>query len=265
MDEYLQERNVANNTASGYDSVYDRLLGYTKRWDKICNIVEKYTNSKQEKLLEIGCGTGAFINQLLTRGYNKLYGCDISDKVLEIAQKKNPGSHLTQANMIHLPYVNNFFDTVFYMGSLHHLEDISLALAEGFRVLKPGGKLIICEGNKDFTSKKPDLFTKIVYKIFYIKNEKYRKKWRMNPHDPENYTEYHDQKSENDFVNSGIAFGSHITTHRFEHFTTKFEGVLFNASPLDRLIYAIFNRIDNIMANRMKTKSTLIIVFCKNE
>jgi len=129
--------------------------------------------------------------------------------------------------------------------------------------LKPNGKLFICEGNKEFSSKKPDVFTKIVYKIFYLKNRKYRKKWLMDPHNPDNYTEHHGQKSEQEFMESGIKFGSHVSTHRFEFFTTKFEGVLFKASSFDRFIYFVLNKMDNMMAKLIRHKSTLIIVFIK--
>jgi tRNA (uracil-5-)-methyltransferase TRM9 len=105
------------------------------------------------KLLNLGCGHGAdFVP--FKEGF-ELYGVDFSSEMLRLASKyaaKNGfQANLTQADMRHLPYPNDFFDRAIAVASLHHLpgpaEQVK-ALDELRRVIKPGGESFITVWNR---------------------------------------------------------------------------------------------------------------------
>ena len=127
-------------------------------------------------------------------------------------------------------YFNDiYFDKIFFMGSLHHLnyDDIKKALKVAVNKLKVNGKIFIVESNESF-SPKGNLLIRLLRRSFYIKNKKNRKKWGFDPRDPSYYTVDHFSK-EIDFykqISKGILkFNKQIN---FEKYQTYFEGVLFD-------------------------------------
>lgn len=83
-----------------------------------------------------------------------MYGLDVDPEILNIAQRKAKQADKTiplqQGTAINLPYPNESFDCAFISVMLHHLptQDKRQALAEAFRVLKPGGELHIADFGK---------------------------------------------------------------------------------------------------------------------
>jgi SAM-dependent methyltransferase len=98
-----------------------------------------------EKLLEVGCGTGYVgLNLCLSDGLvEELYACDISKGMVEACQRnaEELGIRVTarQSELEKLEYLSDEFDMVVGHAILHHIPDIHGALAEIYRVLKPGG------------------------------------------------------------------------------------------------------------------------------
>lgn len=92
------------------------------------------------KLLEVGCGRGDFLEAFQSLGI-ECYGADLSDYCL-----KNKG-HLEIAccdvSKDRLPYDDNYFDVVYHKSMLEHLYSPENVMKETYRVLKPGGRLII--------------------------------------------------------------------------------------------------------------------------
>jgi ubiquinone/menaquinone biosynthesis C-methylase UbiE len=89
-------------------------------------------------LLDVGCGTGnsrqIYIERC--RGYT---GIDLSPRMIEVARERFPGSQWQVADATSLPFADSSFDVVAFSAVLHHIPDYSVALREGFRVLRPGG------------------------------------------------------------------------------------------------------------------------------
>jgi len=86
-----------------------------------------------------GNGKNAFIRQDLM-----FIGCDISETLANICNKKNLNVLLSDIRM--LPFKDNTFDAVLCVAVLHHIslyEQRLRAINELLRVLKPGGKLFI--------------------------------------------------------------------------------------------------------------------------
>ncbi len=99
-------------------------------------------------LVDIGCGTGANLPMLRAAvGKNgSVYGLDFSPLALEWARHELDGLEnveLHQADALCLPLDDNSADLVTMLDVLEHLCDDKLALKEVFRVLKPGGALIL--------------------------------------------------------------------------------------------------------------------------
>ena len=103
------------------------------------------TFPRAEKLLEVGCGTGYVgLNLCLSDNLiGELYACDISQGMVEACERNAAalgiGVSAKQSELEHLEYADGEFDMVIGHAILHHIPDIDGALAEIYRVLKPGG------------------------------------------------------------------------------------------------------------------------------
>ncbi|HEX2029286.1 MAG TPA: class I SAM-dependent methyltransferase [Nitriliruptorales bacterium] len=102
-----------------------------------------------ERVLEVGTGTGFFVVNLWQAGLlgEDVHVIDISAGMLEVCQRnaREHGLelHARQADAEALPYEDGRFDLVIGHAVLHHLPDPATALREMYRVLAPGGRLVI--------------------------------------------------------------------------------------------------------------------------
>lgn len=134
------------------------------------------------KLLNVGCGHGAdFVP--FREGF-KLYGVDISGKMLELAgkyaEKYNFKANLTQGDAREMPFADDFFDYAIVVATLHHIEGEEKrlkVLTELKRVLKHDSEAFITVWNKwqpRFWLKKKDVLIpwklkeKTVYRYYHL-------------------------------------------------------------------------------------------------
>ena len=102
-------------------------------------------------LLDVGCGT-CFYFPLLARHAERLLGVDVCIPMLDAAQELIESKGLTncevrESSAMQLPFADQSIDVVHSWDFLHHVPDVSLALSEVFRVLKPGGRYVAVEPN----------------------------------------------------------------------------------------------------------------------
>ncbi len=139
---------------------YDRLANtYDLRWRSyIINTLTFLYNWEeiypQAKVLDIACGTGEFERLLLNKNpTQKIIGVDISENMLNVARKKYQAYSnikFEQASAHSLPFNSHYFDVVVCANSFHFFDKPQVALREIKRVLKPDGKVIILDWNKDY-------------------------------------------------------------------------------------------------------------------
>jgi SAM-dependent methyltransferase len=94
------------------------------------------------RVLDCGCGTGA--NLALLDGYGHAYGFDLTETGLRLGREAGR-TRLARASVTAVPFPTASFDIVTSFDVLYCLEDADerAALAEMYRVLKPGGFAIV--------------------------------------------------------------------------------------------------------------------------
>lgn len=106
------------------------------------------------RILDLGCGGGLDLLALhgITGGRAELYGVDMTDKALELAERRMSnlgveGIRFLKGDITSLPFEDGFFDMVTVAWVLHHVleEELDLILTEIKRVLRPGGAFLMLE------------------------------------------------------------------------------------------------------------------------
>ncbi|MAR94287.1 MAG: hypothetical protein CMA45_04345 [Euryarchaeota archaeon] len=106
------------------------------------------------KILEVGCGPGSFAEDLVGLDVTCL---DPSAEMLRVAKKRvdsarksrgeKPAKYV-EAIAESIPLPDDTFDRVFCLFSFRDFQDKKKGLEEIFRVLKPGGQVVICDAGK---------------------------------------------------------------------------------------------------------------------
>jgi ubiquinone/menaquinone biosynthesis C-methylase UbiE len=109
---------------------------------------------QDERILDIGCGTGKFGSRVLARFPNaQVVGLDLSHGMLAHGQLRSEASDgrllLVQGDSQRLPFADDSFDVITCTHSFHHYPSQAKVLAEMHRVLRPGGRLLIIDGDRD--------------------------------------------------------------------------------------------------------------------
>ncbi|MBV6457061.1 MAG: Demethylmenaquinone methyltransferase [Fimbriimonadaceae bacterium] len=96
-----------------------------------------------ETVLDLCCGTGDFFDPLLAalpRG--RVVGADFSVPMLGIARQKHPKEAVSVADACRLPFASGSVDAVTVGWGLRNVPDLTEALTEIHRVLRPGGQVV---------------------------------------------------------------------------------------------------------------------------
>ena len=98
------------------------------------------------KILDLGCGTGWFANQLAQLGPTT--GIDLSEEAIAQAKSQFPRVTFEAGNLFEMALPERNFDFVVSQEILAHVADQSGYLERAARVLKPGGYLVVTTPNR---------------------------------------------------------------------------------------------------------------------
>lgn len=117
----------------------DTYWWFSARRSLALRLLEAY-GSSSSRVLDLGCGTGAVLDQLSKRAC--AVGVDFSPLALEFARSREPFNCLLGDGTA-LPLQSDTFDAVVGLDVFEHIKDDQKAFEECFRVLRPGGVLIL--------------------------------------------------------------------------------------------------------------------------
>ena len=106
----------------------------------ITPLFKKYLNPG-DKILEGGCGNGAWVQYLNDQGYECI-GTDINEVILDVAKKEN--LNVIKDDILNMSFADDTFHAYLSLGVIEHWEDgPQKAIAEAYRVIKPGGYFLV--------------------------------------------------------------------------------------------------------------------------
>lgn len=120
-----------------------------RRFSEIRKVIEPVNGS----VLDVGCHAGTFTQVILEKiGSGKIYGVDISHSAIDRIRKKIPDGHFEVADAGKLPFKDDFFDAVFCLEVLEHVDNPLEVIGEIKRVMiKDGyGVILVPTDNKLF-------------------------------------------------------------------------------------------------------------------
>lgn len=132
-----------DSVAHSYDKTNDLLsFGQSRFWrGKVAKAVAAVSG---ETVLDIAAGTGTSSMAFLSEGV-RVVAADFSQGMLAEGRKRYPQLEFVFADAMNLPFKDQEFDVVTMSFGLRNVANHNVALKEFLRVLKPGGRLVICE------------------------------------------------------------------------------------------------------------------------
>ena len=161
------------NSEEGYNlvgSTYDQQKGYLDSFEQEY-ILSLLPDVHNKKILDVGAGTGRISISLSELGA-KVIALDISAEMLKALKRKKSTITTVHSDAESLPFEQNIFDCVVATFMIVHLKNPLKFFDEAYRVLKPGGFLIVTNINQ---KQPPEVKTKegiIKIESYYHRPEK---------------------------------------------------------------------------------------------
>lgn len=132
-----------DGVAKGYDRTNGVLsMGNSALWRHA--VVKAIAPQPGERILDLAAGTGTSA-EVLARSGARVVAADFSHGMLEVGRRRHPDIDFVHADAMDLPFDDAEFDVATISFGLRNVADPRRALREMHRVLKPGGRLLICE------------------------------------------------------------------------------------------------------------------------
>ena len=149
-----QVADMFNNISGTYDFLNHFLsLGIDVLWRK--KAIKELKSINPRLILDVATGTGDFaFESIKILKPEKIVGVDISEGMLEVARRKIQERNLGHVFSVKigdsekLQFEDDHFDAITVAYGVRNYENLEKGLADMFRVLKPGGKIVILEFSK---------------------------------------------------------------------------------------------------------------------
>jgi len=132
-----------DDVAKGYDITNAILSGGNAVLWRIAT-VRAIDPQPGERVLDIAAGTGTSAAAIAKSGA-EVVALDFSPGMLKEGRKRHPNLTFVEGDAESLPFPPKSFDAVTISFGLRNVNNPQLALGEMYRVLKPGGRVVICE------------------------------------------------------------------------------------------------------------------------
>lgn len=116
-------------------------FGQERRLD----LIRQYVDLEGKRILDVGCGIGTYVRKF-RQFSDEVFGVDVDPEKVEKASLSLPNISLSPAET--LPFEDNSFDMVLLHEVIEHVDDDMKSIQEAFRVLRPGGRLVIYAPNR---------------------------------------------------------------------------------------------------------------------
>lgn len=163
---------VFHSVAGRYDLMNDLMsLGIHRLWKR--RMVEMAAIRNGHQVLDIAGGTGDIVERIypMLGNEGRIILSDINQSMLQQARSRLVDRGLlknldyVQANAEQLPFADNYFDCITIAFGLRNVTHIDKALASMFRVLKPGGRVMILEFSKPVLEPLKPLYDAYSFKV----------------------------------------------------------------------------------------------------
>jgi len=161
-----QTEKMFDSISKEYDFLNDIItFGNHYKWKKEIAEIAKLKTPK--KILDVATGTADIAINLSSIKNCRIYGIDISERMIKIGKQKVERQNLYNnisleiGDAENLKFSNNFFDILTIGFGIRNFNDLDKGLKESYRVLKKSGYIIILE-----TSLPKKNFIKVFYLIF---------------------------------------------------------------------------------------------------
>lgn len=154
-------RGLFATIAGRYDLITIVLsYGRDRRWKR--RLVDLAAPRSGTRALDLATGTGDIAFALEARGA-RVVGLDITPRMIELARAKQarPGAAFVVGDMGALPFAAARFDLVTTGYGLRNVPDLTVAIDEIARVLKPGGRLLALDFDRP-----PNRFVRSAYLVY---------------------------------------------------------------------------------------------------
>ncbi|MEA3345896.1 MAG: class I SAM-dependent methyltransferase [Chloroflexota bacterium] len=107
--------------------------------------IQRYAPLEGKRILDVGCGVGMYARAMQAFS-ERVYGMDVDAERAAQARRLLPNIVVAPAER--LPFASGFFEVVLLHEVIEHVEDDRRAIQEVYRVLAPGGRMVIFAPNR---------------------------------------------------------------------------------------------------------------------
>lgn len=136
-------QSMFNSVAGRYDLMnFLASLGQEKMWRT--HVKRAVVTRPFLKVLDVAAGTGASSIEFVRAGA-KVVAVDFSEGMIAEGRRRHPEIDFQQGDAMNLDFPDNTFDCITISFGLRNVSDPDRALREFYRVVRPGGHVVVCE------------------------------------------------------------------------------------------------------------------------